>query len=372
MEARNWWGADLLERGRADSVWATAGTDRSSGRLRDQVARLSTTLESHGIRSGHTVAVQCAPSFTQCWCILALLSLGAQVVLTDARMDRFERAALFRVCAPQFLVTFGGQGPRPDAFVAECEVLVQRRLDGVGARTSHCLVQFSSGTTGRAKIVGRSPESLLIELERLRMVDGMPGAGERVAMLSPMAHSFGFVVGLLHTLDAGATAVFPTASTRRAIAQATSLADVVLGTPRHMAALAAAVDVPSGRLRMAVSAGDMVTDDVARAFRHRYGVRVGQAYGTTETGVVATDLAGVYGPPYIGLPVPGVRTRVVGGVLLVHVAQSPYPYERQPWPGGWMSTEDLVDQEPGGGALRYRGRAGASGFRRTLPRFVTA
>lgn len=359
MGAQSWWGAELLDHGAHDGVFARVGREVTFGALRAEVGWLAQTLSSHGIRAGNTVALQGTPSFTQLWSIFALWSLGAQVLLFEPRLRRPERAALLEMCAPQFFVTFGGLYRQADIFVDQCEVLVRRMPGGQPVHSSHCVVQFSSGTTGRHKAVGRTSESLLVELDRLRTLDGMPKAGERVAVLDSVAHSFGLIGGLLYALDAGATTVFPTARTPRAIAEAAALAHVVIGNPWHFDYLASAADdVMLPDLRLAVSGGEVLPRDVYEAFARRYGVTIGQAYGTTETGIIATDLTGMFGTPTIGVPVQGVRTRVVGGVLEVHVPQSPYLCrEDMPWTGGWMSTHDLVTRDPETGALRLRGRA---------------
>jgi acyl-coenzyme A synthetase/AMP-(fatty) acid ligase len=151
--------------------------------------------------------------------------------------------------------------------------------------------------------------------------------------------------------------VFPTAQSPRAIADAATLAHVVIGNPRHFNQLVNAADhVTLPDLRLAVSSGEVLSREVYQRFARRYGVLIGQAYGTTETGIIATDLAGMFGTPTIGLPVPGVRTRVVDGVLQVHLPTSPYLYQDPPYSGDWMSTYDLVTRDPETGALRLRGR----------------
>jgi 3-hydroxy-4-methylanthranilate adenylyltransferase len=362
MAAQSWWGAELLDHGALDEVFAWAARKVTFGAMRAEVSSLAQTLSSHGIRAGNAVALQGTPSFTQLWSIFALWSLGAQVLLFEPRLRQQERAALLEICAPQFFVTFGGLYRQTDIFVDQCEVLVRRMPGGRAMRSSHCLVQFSSGTTGRPKVVGRTSESLLVEMDRLRILDGMPKAGERVAVLEPVTRSFGLIGGLLYAVDTGATAVFSTAQTPHAIAEAAALAHVVIGNPRHFDQLAhAADDVTLPDLRLAVSSGEALSHEVYQAFVHRYGVPIGQAYGTTETGIIATDLTGTFGTPTIGLPVQGVRTRVVDGVLEVHVPQSPYLYQDPPWAGGWISTHDLVTRDPETGVLRLRGRADNSG-----------
>jgi 3-hydroxy-4-methylanthranilate adenylyltransferase len=325
--------------------------------MRAEVQWLARILRVQGIRAGSTVAVHGTPSLTQIWCILAIWSLGAQALLFDHRAGGLEFQLLLGECAPQFLLTLRAPVKHTDAFTDQCEVLVRRLSGGRPMHSSHCVVQFTSGTTGRPKAIGRTPESLLYELDRLARLPGMPTAGERVVSLEPVTRSFGLIVGVLHSLAVGAISVFPNGSSVTATAAAAARADVLLGNPRHFRQLAfAAAELRMQRLRLAVSGGDVMLPEDAEAFRRRFGVRVGQAYGTTETGLVAADLEGRYGPSNIGKPLNGVRIRVSEGVLEVHLAQSPYLYEDLGWFGGWLSTLDLADVDPTNGVLKLRGR----------------
>lgn len=357
MTQRSWWGAELLGRHADDEVWArAAGAAVTFGRLRRETAWQADVLEQYGIRARSTVALYGNASFTHLWTLFALWSLGAQVVLRDAPPGRRGREAPRGPEPVQFAVSLDERHPRPHDFVDECEVLVRRRAGGAPSAGGHCLVQFSSGTTGRPKAVGRSPESLLEELDRLAAVEGMPRRGEPVAVLEPLSHSFGLIGGVLHALAVGATVVLPAARTAAATLRAAADAHVVLGNPHHFRWLARAEPGQLPHLRLAVSSGDALPAETPAVFRGRHGVRVGQAYGTTETGIIAADPTGRFGPDHIGVPVPGARTRVVGGVLEVHVPASPYLYDDTPWAGGWMSTRDLVTRDPRTGALRLRGR----------------
>jgi acyl-coenzyme A synthetase/AMP-(fatty) acid ligase len=356
VTARSWWGGELLEQGAAGSLWAKASAEITRGRLRDEVAWLANLFEAHGIRAGHTVALSGPPSFTQLWAIFALWSLGAQVLLFDPRLRAKERRALLEMCGPQCYVTFGGLGGRPEVFVDECEVLVRWMPGGRPMRSSHCLVQFSSGTTGRIKAIGRTPESLLGELGRLRTLDALPRPGERVLLLESVTHSFALVCGMLHALDAGATVLFATRTRPDALAAAVADAQVIIGNPGHFGLISETATGPLPELRLAVSGGEPLSSHVYDTFADRFGVRIGQAYGTTETGVIATDLDGGNGPRAIGRPVDGVRTKIIDGVLNVHVPGSPYLYEPEPWIGGWLSTQDLATADPATGVLTLRGR----------------
>ncbi|MEW1829971.1 class I adenylate-forming enzyme family protein [Streptomyces sp. NPDC088196] len=360
MNDEGWWGGSLLDAADPRSVWARSGSAVTFGTLRQETNRLTHTLTCYGIRRGATVAVHGTPSFTQLWCVFALWSIGAQVILLEPALGRAEREALLAMSAPQFVISVGERHAGEGRFVPECEVLVRRGRDGLPARTPHCVVQFSSGTTGRPKAAGRTAASLLTEVDRLGSLPLMPRRGECVAVLEPMAHSFALIGGVLHALAVGATVMFPASADSTAVVEAAARSHAVLGRPQHFAVLAAA---PSGTdlplLRLAVSGGDVLPVETAGAFARRYGVLIGQAYGTTETGIVSTDLAGAYGPESIGVPVPGLRTRVVAGALQVHVPCSPRPFgPRHHEGGGWLSTHDLVTRDPATGALWLRGRAG--------------
>lgn len=358
MTTRGWWGADLLDQASDTALWAkVSGEEMTRGRLRDEVGWLADTLERHGIRAGHSVALHGSPSFTQLWAILALWSLGAQVLLFDSRLREPERRSLIELCAPQCYITFGGLYRRTATFVEECEVLVRWLPGGHPARSSHCVVQFSSGTTGRVKAVGRTPESLLAELQRLRGLEEMPQAGERVLLLESVSGSFSLVCGLLHALDVGAGLLFASRNSPGGIRETAAGANVIMGNPRHFEQLSKIGVSTLPDLRMAVSGGEPLSENVYDAFASRFGVRIGQAYGMTETGLIAANLDGTLGPRTVGRPVDGVRTRIVDGVLDVHVPGTPYLYEEgQPWMGGWLSTQDMATWDTDKGGLRLRGR----------------
>lgn len=352
MCSQSWWGAELLATGADDAVWAVGRHEVTMGRLRGEVGWLARLFGHHGIGAGSTVALCGAPSFTQLWAILALWSLGSQVLLVDPRIGRNGLGPVLAECGPQFQVTFGGVGGRRVRFTDECEVMVARLRSGLPATTRHCLVQFSSGTSGRIKAIGRDAGSLRTELDRLRALPDMPGAGERVLLLESISHSFGLIGGVLHALDVGATVLF-----EPVLANDVVPAEVVIGTPRQFDRLVSA-ELPRALpgLRLAISGGEVLPGAVADGFAERFGVRIGQAYGTTETGVISADLAGRHGPAIVGPPLPGVRVRVVGGMLQVELGESPYLTEFRPSYDGWVSTQDQVSVDAATGALRLRGR----------------
>jgi acyl-coenzyme A synthetase/AMP-(fatty) acid ligase len=347
----------MLDHGAGDAVWAQANGAVTMAQLRAEVDWLAGMLGHHGIRARSTVSLVGIQSFTQLWTILALWSIGAQVMLIEPRTGARDIQRLRELCRPQFHIRFNGLDRLGDTFIDECEVVVSPIPGGRPADTGHCLVQFSSGTTGQMKAISRTAESLCAELDRLRSLPDMPRAGERVLLLESFARSFSLIGGVLHALDVGATVVFAPQRRPNRMLEAARDVHAIIGTPRHFE-LINSVDTPPAlpALRLVISSGEPLPHSAFELFYDRFGVRIGQAYGTTETGLIAANFDGGHGPSTLGRPLPEVRTRVRQGELHVHVAQSPYLFgDDEPRKGGWLSTQDLVSVEPASGVLRLRG-----------------
>ncbi|MDX3453898.1 fatty acid--CoA ligase family protein [Streptomyces sp. ME02-8801-2C] len=330
------------------------------GELRDRVAKQAAVFAGYGIGPGSTVGLRTPPSFTQLEVLLALWRLGAQVMLFDFRLKPPEVAALCGTCRPQFMVSAGSNVRATFGFRSEYEVVTERRAGGQAATTGHRLVQFSSGSTGRPKVIGRTARSLAAEVDRFAGVPGMPVAGDRLLLLSSTAHSFGLIGGLLHSLAAGVSVVFAPRVFARDILR-TALEHritALFGVPTHFELLAAATDPAAlPDLRIAVSGGEIMPPRVAADFTQRYGVGVGEAYGTTETGIVAIDVGGTLRPS-VGRAAPGVSIRVRRDELDVALDESPYLFDSggAQYTDGWLHTRDRAALDAGG-AVVVRGRA---------------
>ncbi|MEU6406944.1 AMP-binding protein [Streptomyces sp. NPDC046985] len=370
--APEWWGADLLGGPRGDVMWAQARHDVSYRTLRAQVSYLQRLFGAYGIGRGNTVALQGAHSFSQLWALFALWSRGAQVMLLGPQMRGAELGRQLDSCRPQFHVSFADLDHDREVFHDECEVFVRRLVKGRPAATDHCLVQFTSGSTGVTKAVGRTAESLLKELERFQAVVDMPPSDSRILILGPLAHSYSLIGGVLYAMSTRSTVLFAPDSGLRSVfgTAIRSGADTILGSPSHFAALSRTdrpLRIP--RLRLAVSGGDHMDRGVYNRFAERHRVRIGQAYGTTETGIIATDPTGWYGPDTVGPPVPGLELRLMAGELHVRLERSPYLLEQGPAArflpdgehrqAGWLRTRDLAEQDPASNALRILGRMDA-------------
>ncbi len=360
--SRDWWGGPLLSRGADSAVWASASAAVSRGEARARVADLARLFAVQGVRPASTVALQIPPSFTWMWALLALWSRGAQVMLFDHRLAPGEVNQLFRLCQPQFQVRSTSPTQVLKPFRDEREVLVTFLRTGLPAQSEHVLYQFSSGSTGYPKVIGRTADSLLAEVDRFSHIAQMPTRGERVLLLNSLNHSFGLVGGFLHALQAEATLVFPPRIRARDFltVAADRSVNVIFGVPVHFDLFSRIENPPTlPHLRMAVSGGEALPREVFDRFEQGYRLRIGQAYGMTEVGIIATDLAGECSPPSVGRLAPGIEARVDDSELRVRLDRSPYVLEPDPprWADGWLRTFDLAEIDPDTGMLAVKGRA---------------
>lgn len=339
--------SDLLAQHADDLPYLIADHVVTHGELREAVRQETALFASAGVREGSTVALQVPPSFTQIEVLLALWQLGAQVMVVDHRLKPAEVEQLRALCQPQYVVRAGASGWSRLNFRPRYELVTEKRADGVPASTAHRLIQFSSGSTGRPKVVGRTEESILLEIRRFNQLTGMPALGERVLLLSSTAHSFGLIAGLLHSLFAGVGVVFAPRVAAADILRAAAEHEVsaIFGVPFHYELLATAENPPVlPSLRCAVSGGELMPPAVAERFHEVYGVRVGESYGTTETGVIAMDVSGRQRPS-VGPATPGVLLRISDGEVEVRMPASPYLTEdgQDRYVDGWLRTRDRAE-----------------------------
>ncbi|GAA3308572.1 hypothetical protein GCM10020295_70990 [Streptomyces cinereospinus] len=219
---------------------------------------------------------------------------------------------------------------------------------------------MSSGSTGPSKVIGRTVESLLGELDRYSRLDDFPRRGERTVVLASIVHVLGLVGGLLQGLAAGSEVVLANTQTVDGVLNAIAAGDApttVLGVPSQAALLTASQKPPRlPQLRRMIVGGEMVRTDVWERFTRNYHADLGVMYGMTEVGVIATDLTGSTRP---GLaPVSGMRVRIEDRQILLGLPASPYVGEADParFVDGWLRTKDAGSLDETTGLLTVHGR----------------
>ncbi|MFI8191828.1 class I adenylate-forming enzyme family protein [Streptomyces sp. NPDC085946] len=360
MAIASWWGESLLGAGADRQPWVVSRTAESRSELRSAVAELGRTFRDQGIGENSTVLLRMRPSLTYVRVLLALWSRGAQVLLVDFRAAPAEYEPLAALLRPQYTIDSDGHTGPATGFEEEVAFRTCPRPSGRPAASEACLVQFSSGSTGRPKVIGRTPASLLAELDRHAALPELPGAGDRLVLLNSLVHTMGLVTGVLHALRQGATVVLPPLPTPAEVLRAAreTEAMAIYGVPAHFELLVRTPRVPPlPALRLAVTGGERLPVEVYEEFHRRYGVRLSQVYGVTETGLLAAGLHGPR-PPLLGGTVPGVETKIVDQELHVRLDRSPYVLDDQPdrYVDGWLRTFDRFAVDDATGELSILGR----------------
>jgi acyl-coenzyme A synthetase/AMP-(fatty) acid ligase len=356
-----------------DGTWIDsyllAGTDRDicldfdepvpRGALRAQVAARVVELRAAGLRPGGAICLRLPPSLAFVVNLLAAMRVGAQVSLLDHRLTDHEVGQALAHVGPQFVVSAPDYVRVPLRGYATVPA-VTTAYPGRPAATGHALLQLSSGSTGQSKVIGRTAAELIAEVERYKQIEGTPLPGERIVLLASMVHVLGLVGGLLYSLHRGVRLVLPRFLSADAILSAVAAGAepaTVLGVPMHLEMLVAGGPVgrPAGLKRMTVG-GELVRDCTWNAFTDRYAVPLGNMYGMTEVGVIATDLFGESRPAL--RPAPGIVVREEAGQLAIAAPANPYVGQTAPgrWVDGWLYTRDAGTVDPANGLVTVCGR----------------
>lgn len=176
------------------------------------------------------------------------------------------------------------------------------------------ITQHSTGSTGHPKRVRRTHGQLLGESVSVSTVLGV-GPADRILGVAPFSHSHGLMNSALLALLSGATLYTVESFFARDVAQLMERQGITLlpGVPfmfQLLSELRERHDLSS--LRCAISAGGSLPETTAQAFADKYGIRVQQLYGSTETGVIC--IATRNGSSELGVvgdSIPGVSVRVV-------------------------------------------------------------
>lgn len=312
------------------------------------VAHAAAEHEALGIEPGHVVALRADYSLRAVAVLLALLQRRAVVAMLprNAELVRFAADA----CARHVLTV------RSDGAIEHDTTLETRShplLDGV--RGEGGIVLFTSGATGRPKAALQSADRFLRKFDR-------GGKSLRTLAFLMLDHVAGLDT-LFYTLSAGGCLVL----TRRrdpesilALVERRGV-EVLPASPSFLRLLCATnaqdqYDLSSLRI-VTYGSEPMDAATLGRLGERLPGVRLGQKYGTTETGSPRTVSRSDDSLWVKFADDPEVETEVRDGILWIRSPRTILGYLNAPSPvdaDGWYCTGDLVDVD--GEWLRFRGR----------------
>lgn len=222
------------------------------------------------------------------------------------------------------------------------------------------VVLFTSGSEGAPKGVVLSAQNLLANCRQLAAWQDY-NSRDKLLNVLPIFHGFGLTGGVLTPLLGGVpTVLYPSPLHYRVIPELAydSGATILFGTDSFLSGYArTAHPYDFHRLRLVFAGAEKLREETRRLWADRFGVRVLEGYGATETAaVLAVNTPLDPCPGSVGRFLPGLTWRLVpepgitdGGRLWVQgpnvmrgYLRPERPGEIQPLPEGWYDTGDIV------------------------------
>jgi acyl-[acyl-carrier-protein]-phospholipid O-acyltransferase / long-chain-fatty-acid--[acyl-carrier-protein] ligase len=236
------------------------------------------------------------------------------------------------------------------------------------------VVLFTSGSEGTPKGVVLSHRNILANAaQSLARVDA--NANDKVFNVLPVFHSFGLTGGTIMPLLAGIPIfMYPSPLHYRIVPELIyqTGATILFGTDTFLAGYARSAHAYDFRtLRLVVAGAEAVKDRTRQNYMERYGIRVLEGYGVTETApVLAMNTPMANRPGTVGRlsplmeyridPVPGIeeggRLSVRGPNVMLGYLRAENPGVLEPVMDGWYDTGDIVTIDSAG-FIAIKGRA---------------
>jgi acyl-[acyl-carrier-protein]-phospholipid O-acyltransferase/long-chain-fatty-acid--[acyl-carrier-protein] ligase len=250
---------------------------------------------------------------------------------------------------------------------AKIDAWLPRRLPGAHADPgAPAVVLFTSGSEGNPKGVVLSHRNILANCAQLSSVIDFHG-GDTVFNAMPMFHSFGLTGGTILPLVSGVrTFHYPSPLHYRIIPGLIYDTDATIcfGTDTFLNGWARyAHPYDFYAMRYIFAGAEKVREETKRLFAERFGVRILEGYGATETApVIALNTAMhcrantvgrlLPGIAYRLEPVPGIagggRLHVQGPNVMLGYLYGDEPGVLQPLADGWYDTGDIVSIDDAG------------------------
>jgi long-chain acyl-CoA synthetase len=355
----------------------------------DCVAAFAARLESLGARGGR-VATLLGNSIEACVAAFAALAAGAQQVPLNPLTTAVELAAILEDAQPLVLVV--------DAATAALGRPVAQRLGigqviEVGPRALRidvapspaialprapdpqdlALLQYTGGTTGRAKGVDLTHRAIAVNVSQREAL--LPGRrGDRILAMMPLSHAYGMAMGLfLAPYCAGTLVIMPRYQPEAVLAAVErERIGVFPGSPTVFVALMAHPAFARTDWRSVhrcYSGSAPLAAATLERWRDAVGAPVHEGYGLTEAGpVLSFNPAGLPARPgSVGIAVPLTEIEIVDAIDGVRVlgpgergeirARGPQimrGYRHRPEEtaqalrGGWLYTGDIGEIDADG------------------------
>lgn len=355
-----------------EACLATVGVEAEHGRhtygeVREGARRIASALlgEARSL-AAERIAILVHPGAAFVEAFFGVLQAGGCVVVLSPIHPASETAYFCGDAEVRTILASRDLASRLDG-IGERRVLVLEDLptpEGSatmpGALAGDAALQlYTSGTTGKPKGAVITHENLTVQQELLAAAWEFKTHDVLLHAL-PLHHMHGLAIALLTALGVGATTRMLLAFDARRLWDEMGTSTVLMAVPTMYARLLTAFDEanPTTRarwasnargLRLATSGSAALPTTLAERWRIIAGDIPVERFGMTEIGVGMTNpLNGPRKPGSVGLPLPGVETRIVDGELHVRGPSVFAGYfkrddaTREAFVDGWFRTGDTV------------------------------
>lgn len=266
------------------------------GEIQSQCDLLAGML-SNKLRSNDIALVALKNRIELSTIIPALWKLGVSVALASPKYSLSEISAVINGLSPEMIITDAVDSYRESGHEYEFTNLNKgsnisiRYLTKLVSESDqrsewHPVIKLTSGSTGVPKAVALSEKNLLAEAETIRTTLKITEKDTILAPV-PLVHSYGFDLGFLMMLFAGARLETREGFIPRAVAREMGTATIFLGVPTMYQAFLETrfSQTPEfTKPRFLISCTAPLSSSVIRAFHERFGAVVCQHYGSSEAG----------------------------------------------------------------------------------------
>lgn len=342
------------------------------------IRHLAEILQSLGAGRGMNIGLHCPSGAEYIALTYAIWACGAAVTPIPMELAEEEKQQILHHISIDAIISTGSSGAGSSLFApfarGEATALTeqawffpvkpQREPPPELDRLNPAFIRFTSGTTGAAKGVVLSHDTILARIQAANQGLGI-GPSDRIVWMLSMAYHF--AVSIVAYLSFGATIILPKNAFGVSILQAATRhrATMIYGAPTHYALM---THDQSGQslplLRLAIATTTCLAPELAQAFYLRFGLPLNETYGIIEIGLPAVNLD----QPWekrgsVGKPLPAYTVRLAGqfdgdsengsgdeaGEILIKGPGLLDAYY-DPWQprdvilqknGGWLATGDL-------------------------------
>ena len=239
-----------------------------------------------------------------------------QNAVLEARLDDTPLVPCAKGNTVEFIVAFLAACrhgrvflPLDPSFPAGNQQRIIRQFSGVEWPAGTCMLKLTSGSTGHPKGIVLSDANLIADVQQICRVMDIGSDDLNLAAIS-LVHSYGFDNLVLPLIVQGTPMVLMNSFLPRPVLDAISQFGIsVIPLAPFMYESLAALQGDWSPLRVCISAGAMLSPDVASRFHARSGRKIHTLYGSSECGGICYDYSDepVLTAGCVGKPLDGVH-----------------------------------------------------------------